>query len=249
MNEIFERKSVRTFTPEPLGVEVRNHLHAEITQIVTLEACIKFQLIENDPSPFSSFKASYGVFKNASNYIACVIDTSFPNAMQKAGYYAQQIVLYATSLGLGTCFVSGTYDRAKIKAQFRPDWYMPFIIVVGNPSEEKPSMMARLIKSSIAKKFDAKDVLAPTAIPFDEVAVKYPKFIEGLKGVAYAPSAMNRHPVRVEIQEVEGAPVVKAFTEKDSEINQINLGIALYNWEKIVGGCWDFGTPAVWIND
>jgi nitroreductase len=248
MNEIYTRKSVRTFTSEPLEVEVRQHLKAEISYIISQEACIKFQFIENDPEPFSSFTSSYGMFKNARNYIACVVDVSYPYALQKAGYYAQQLVLYATKLGLGTCFVSGTFNPQKIKSQMRVDWKLPFIILVGYDAQEKGTLTSRILKKAIKKSFSAADALAPESIPFEAVESKYPQLAEALKAVAYAPSAMNRHPARIRILEGEnGAPAVTALLDKESEANQIDLGIAMYNWKAEAGGEWDFGYPATWI--
>jgi nitroreductase len=248
MNEIYTRKSVRTFTSEPLEVEVRQHLKAEISYIISQEACIKFQFIENDPEPFSSFTSSYGMFKNARNYIACVVDISYPNALQKAGYYAQQLVLYATKLGLGTCFVSGTFNPQKIKSQMRVDWKLPFIILVGYDANEKGSLTSRILKKAIKKSFTAADVLTSNSIPFDAVESRYSKLATALKAVAYAPSAMNRHPARIRIIEDDNQELkVTALLEKESDANQIDLGIAMYNWIAEAGGEWDFGYPAEWL--
>ena len=66
----------------------------------TREAGMHFELVCDDPAPFKGFKASYGMFKGVRNYVAAVVDTSFPDSYERAGYFGQQIVVKAVGLGL-----------------------------------------------------------------------------------------------------------------------------------------------------
>lgn len=111
--ELQSRHSIRSYTDECIERSIVDKIKAEITFINTIEAGLHFQLIECDSSPFDGISNSHGLFKNVKNYIACVIEPSYPNTYQRAGYYAQQLVTLIVSLGLGTCYVGGTYNQVK----------------------------------------------------------------------------------------------------------------------------------------
>ena len=69
--------------------------------INTHQQGLKFQLITNDPDPLAGFSKSYGVFTNARNYMAAVVDTATPGVLERAGYYAEQVVIKSCEPGRG----------------------------------------------------------------------------------------------------------------------------------------------------
>lgn len=251
MEPVFERKSVRNFDPRPLAEDVVRYLKAEISDIVTHEAGMHFQLFTEDPNPFKNFKDSYGMFHNARNYIACVVDSSFDYVWQRAGFCAQRLVLGAVSKGLGTCFVSGTYSKNSVKAQLRADWKLPFIIVLGYPAKDKDSTFVSALMKSFMKKSpeNISSILLPESVDSKQIGQLSPQYIKGLEAVLAAPSAMNRHPARMKFLNGKDGLIVEACTENNSQIGNIDLGIAMYNWQTQVPGVWDFGNPAVFYPD
>ena len=66
---------------------------------------------------------------------------SFILAIQDGSYFAQNFVLAAESLGLGTCFLGyAPYSAKKIKEDFKlPDRTFPFVLLtLGYPDEDPP---------------------------------------------------------------------------------------------------------------
>lgn len=248
---VFQRHSVRSFRLKQPGERTLSVLRSEIQYAVSRDAAIHFQLKLDDPEPFKGFKASYGVFRNARNYVACVVDTSYDDCLQKAGFRAEMIALKAVSLGLGTCFVSGTFNPKKIAAQLRVTWRMPFILVFGIPEEEETTGIARLMRRIVksGKRPSARDVLDKSSMPFDEVMKRWPELLKPLEAVAAAPSSMNRRPVRIRISEGEElqTPRIEAVMTREYDRCDIDLGIVLANWQAVAGGEWDFGPEPMWL--
>ena len=58
---------------------------------------------------------------------------------------------------------------------------------------------------------------------------------------------MNRRPVRIRVSESEeGMPHVTACMAREYAQSEIDMGIALANWQAVAGGEWDFGPEPVW---
>ncbi|MBI5060678.1 MAG: nitroreductase family protein, partial [Candidatus Aenigmarchaeota archaeon] len=102
------------------------------------------------------FKQDF-VYKAPVIIVCCADPTAYPHAKLEPGYddsyesraardlsiSSQNIVLRATELGLGTCYI-GWMEHERIKTVLGiPDKYIvPFVITVGHP-DEKPKATAR----------------------------------------------------------------------------------------------------------
>lgn len=251
LEALFQRHSVRSFQAKQPGERILTALRSEISYATSRDAAIHFQLKLNDDAPFKGFTASYGMFYNAVNYLACVVDTSYDDCLQRAGYWAEMFALKAVNLGLGTCFVSGTFKASRIAAQMRVTWRLPFIVLFGYPEERETTFMARMMRKIAGSNIrpSAEKVLGKDSLPFDTVREKWPELITPLEAVACAPSAMNRHPVRIRINGATGdeSPSVTASLIKENSQSDIDLGIALANWEVAAGGEWEYGQRPEWL--
>lgn len=219
------RHSVRAFTEEEIPAATLNKLRAEVTMTNTHEQGMRFQLITDDPDPLSGFSGSYGVFTNPRNYLAAVVDTATPDAYERAGYFAERFAIKAVSLGLGTCFVGGTYDSKKVKAQKRAGERILFIVLIGYPAE-KTKFMARLTAGFIhLRKKGPEDFFEPKG-ELPEAEDRHPELKDGLEAVACAPSALNRRPARITVKDGELCAGVK----EGNEGYLIDLGIVKFNF-------------------
>lgn len=291
LSELQNRHSVRAFSNQPLTQEIIDELNAEITMVNTTEAGMHFQLCINDDKPFKGFTRSYGFFRNPKNYIACVIDKTYPNAFQRAGFFAQQIVMKAVSLGLGTCYVGGTYNAKNVSARVRVGQELPFIILLGYSEEDKTTFIAKLAKKMIkGREYTPTDYL-DTAFPIDIVCAKFPMLYQALEAVACAPSSYNKRPTIIQVSadrytdDSSETPMplyrdsgsdnravmkmhqalytdnnisdnisdnirIHAIVEtKKNRKNLIDLGIAMYNFQAVYPGYWEWGNPATFIPD
>lgn len=246
---VFQRHSVRSFRLRQPGERTVSALRSEVQYAVSRDAAIHFQLKLDDNAPFEGFRASYGMFRNVRNYVACVVDTSYDNCLQRAGFWAEMIALKAVSLSLGTCFVSGTYRPERVAALLRVTWRLPFILTFGLPEEEDTTFMARMMRrlAKSDRRPSAADVLSQDSLSYDVVMRRWPELKMPLASVAAAPSSMNRRPVRIRVSESEeGMPHVAACMAREYAQSEIDMGIALANWQAVARGEWDFGPEPVW---
>ena len=72
---------------------------------------MKLQFIEKNLAPNGEKLGTYGIIKGASMYVGVTIPKE-EYALEALGYEFEQLVLYATSLGLGTCWLGGTFNRS-----------------------------------------------------------------------------------------------------------------------------------------
>lgn len=240
------RHSVRSFTLDPILPEVIKKLKAEITMINTHQQGIKFQLITNDPEPFKGFSKSYGIFENPRNYMAAVVDTATPNIMERAGYFAQQVVIKAVRLGLGTCFVGGTYNESAVNAQLRAGEKVLFLVVFGYHNGKSRKMANLMVNFAHRKKMSACHFFIPDQ-EYSAALKTFPFLEDGLEGVACAPSALNKRPTRVFIGEWNGRKAPCAKVDASNPKNLIDLGIAKYNFNFATSTeCeWGNGAPLI----
>ena len=123
MQAIEARHAVRSYTDEPLAPEAVEVLQKAIAR-VNEEANLNIQLVLDEPRAFAGFKARLVNFTNVSNYLALV----GPECRELdgiVGYYGEQLVLLAQSLGLNSCWVGGTYKvphRSKARQEVAPGY-------------------------------------------------------------------------------------------------------------------------------
>lgn len=116
--DIFEtmksRHSVRTYNDRKIEAEVTKELQMLIDQC-NKDSGLHIQLCLDEPNAFEGLMARYGKFNNVKNYIV-LIGKKAKDLEEKVGYFGEKIVLKATELGLGSCWVAGTYSKSKCGA-------------------------------------------------------------------------------------------------------------------------------------
>ena len=106
-----KRHSVRNYSDQVISDEMIEKMQIMIKEC-NQKSGLSIQLIQNEPKAFDSFMAHYGKFQGVSNYIA-LIGKKGKDMEEICGYYGEKIVLYATELGLQTCWVYSTYKKVK----------------------------------------------------------------------------------------------------------------------------------------
>lgn len=243
-----KRHSVRSFSTERVSPEILKSLNAELTMINTHEAGMHFTIVADNDEPFKGFSKSYGVFRNVRYYMAAVVDDSFPDARERAGYFAQQFVMKAVGLGLGTCYVGGTYDPRKVEVQLRPDWRILFVVAFGHPLGEERILTKIMTRFIHRHDRDARDFFEGDEQSYQEALKLYPWLHEALEGVACAPSSLNRQPVRINLKEIEGIPRLTAGVDPTNPKNLTDLGIAKYNFGVLAPGVWEWGNNSMFLS-
>ena len=102
------RHSVRAYRDQPLTEEIIKLLESKIDEL-NREGQLHIQLIRNEPKAFQGTLAKYGKFRGVNNYIVMAGKKS-DDLDVRVGYYGEQLVLYAQTLGLNTCWVGLSYS-------------------------------------------------------------------------------------------------------------------------------------------
>ena len=103
------RHSVRAYQEQPLAAEVAKALEEKITEL-NREGYLHMQLILNELKAFQGTLAKYGKFRGVNNYIV-MAGHKADNLEERIGYYGEQLVLMAQTLGLNTCWVGLSYSK------------------------------------------------------------------------------------------------------------------------------------------
>ena len=103
------RHAVRSYKDVPLSEDIINTLQSKIAEINTTGS-LHSQLILNEPKAFQGKMAKYGKFRGVNNYIV-MAGQKADDLDERVGYYGEQLVLLAQTLGLNTCWVGLSYSK------------------------------------------------------------------------------------------------------------------------------------------
>lgn len=190
-----ERKSVRSYNRKPLDRDMIDKLHKIIEHSYTLfggEVSIRLKRFDLN----SDFKPStYGVIKGATDYFLLGIGEGEDSALS-AGFRFEQVVLKAWELGLGTCWIAGTFKSSQFdkSEQWPGGQSLKIISPVGYP--EKRSFLEKMMRATVGS-----DKRKPFSDLFFEDDFKKSlnpnnKFRESLEILRLAPSSTNSQPWR-----------------------------------------------------
>lgn len=109
---LFARRSVRTYSGEPLKPEEAAQLRAFRPHRLG-SARVRHILLEGAAvdAILKGLVGSYGRIVGATGLLVFVTQEQDPGYMAETGYYGQQVLLEATALGLATCWVGGAFRR------------------------------------------------------------------------------------------------------------------------------------------
>ena len=103
------RHSVRAYREQPLTEDVVKVLTEKITELNNVGQ-LHMQLVQNEPKAFQGKMAKYGRFRGVNNYVV-VAGQKADDLDVRVGYYGEQLVLFAQTLGLNTCWVGLNYSK------------------------------------------------------------------------------------------------------------------------------------------
>lgn len=221
------RHACRSYSPEKIADSVVEKLQSSIADY-NLMSGLNIQLVLNNGDAFNTLSKSYGMFTGVNNYIAMIGKANGIHEKEKIGYYGEKLVLEATEYGLGTCWVAGTYDKEACACQLAPREEVYCVITIGYPAEKK-GFKDKLITGVMHMKKKPLDYF------YDSTHDVPSWFIEGIKAVQSAPSAINKQPIKfiyTDDSSQNAIPSVRAWiTSNSGGFEQIDLGIAKLHFE------------------
>ena len=256
METIKLRKSVRRYADKTVGDSVKNELTDYIQGIGSgpFGTTPRFQLLDLEPLKNKELRSlgTYGFIRGARLYLLGAIDDQ-QGAHEDLGFCLENIILKATSLGLGTCWLGGTFKRAAFanRINLASNELLPAITPVGWP-EEKISTADSLIRfmegSKKRKPWSALFLKGDGDTALSEAEAN--EYKDVLEAVRMGPSASNRQPWRI-IK--DGSDKFHFYMKENIMINRIiskvrlqniDMGIAMSHFEMTARAK---GLPGGWI--
>jgi hypothetical protein len=248
ITEIIEKRfSCRTYLEEPIAVEKQLLLRAymEKLQLGPLGTALRFDLLAAEEKDRTALRGlgTYGAIKGASGFIVGTMCPGVRN-LEDFGYRLEQIVLYTSDLGLGTCWLGGNFTRSSFakKIAASSEERIPAVISTGSFVDEAKARQASLRQM----------VGADSRLPWEDLFFdgKFGAILTQEKAGAYTvplemlrlgPSASNKQPWRViltgssfhfYLQRTKGYPpgVFKALLRLE-DLQRVDLGIAMSHFE------------------
>ena len=213
LEAISARHSVRKYIDKDIPADIIAALQEKVAEC-NKEGNLNIQLVQNETRAFTGM-LSYGQFSGVKNYIVMVGKKS-KDLDERVGYYGEQLVLYAQTLGLNTCWVGLSYRKVPEAYNIGKEEKLVCMIALGygetqgvghkiksieevsNASDITPSWFKRGVEAAL---------LAPTAVNQQKFSFEY----VGMNN--------NRHQVKAK----KGISMI-GYT-------QIDLGIAKYHFE------------------
>lgn len=193
---------------------------------------------------------TYGVIRGATTYIAAITEPGDQNLID-LGYCLEKLILYATSIGLGTCWLGGTFNRGGIikGLELEQDQILPAITPIGYPEAKKTILdrMMRRAAGSDNRKPWKELFFNRNHEPLGEKEAG--KYAIPLEMVRIAPSASNKQPWRI-VKDDKGLHLYLKGTLGYNKtlgfnIQQIDMGIAMCHLEMTlvelgIEGSWQY---------
>lgn len=103
------RHSVRAYKEQALSEAHARALQEKVDEINRLGR-LHVQLIQDEPQAFLGPLAKYGKFRGVTNYLV-MAGVKADDLDDRIGYYGEQLVLLAQTLGMNTCWVGLSYTK------------------------------------------------------------------------------------------------------------------------------------------
>jgi len=204
------RHSVRAYKEQPLAQDVVSVLEDKIAELNSA-GHLHLQLIQNEPKAFLGTLAKYGKFRCVTNYIV-MAGRKADDLDERIGYYGEQLVLLAQTLGLNTCWVGLSYSKVPGTYVLDEGEVIHAYISIGYGESQ-----------GVAHKIKSVDQVSNVSDATPEW------FQRGVEAALLAPTAINQQKFYFEYV----APASVRAKRKFSMVGftQMDLGIAKYHFE------------------
>jgi nitroreductase len=259
---ITRRFSCRTYIDKPIPEEKRNMVEEFISanKIGPFKTTPRFHLIAASAEDHKSLKGlgTYGFIKGASGFIIGCTERNSEYNLEDYGYIMERIILFATSIELGTCWLGGSFNKSTFsqKIAAKQDELVPAVAAIGHIASKR-----RLFDKVIRWSAKATKRKHWSRLYFQETfnTALSPEtagsFSVPLDMVRLAPSASNRQPWRI-IKEKDNnifhfyLQRTKGYYERNkkmfkmTDLQRVDMGIAMYHFDLT---CKELGIKGKWI--
>jgi hypothetical protein len=200
---IYQRFSCRSYRREPIiGAKIeRLQIFIESLPPGPFGSNQRFDLVAATETNGNFLRrlGTYGFIKNSPAFIAGAMAPSHYDH-EDFGYLMEAIILYATSLDLGTCWLGGTFTKSRFakRMKLNGNETMPAVTSVGeyaNPEQKRQGISSRWAGSDRRLPWETLFFNEAWNVPLrrDDAA----EYAEALEMVRLGPSASNKQPWRI----------------------------------------------------
>ena len=210
-----------------------------------LGSAARFGLIAAEPDDASALRrlGTYGFIKGATGFIVGAVEAG-PGDLEDYGYLLEEVILQATGLGLGTCWLGGTFTRGAFTSRFggvSPDETIPAVVSTGYPGDDGTERIRQREHGDRRLPPDELFFAGEWAEPLGEQADGH---AAALEAVRMAPSATNRQPWRIVRRGADwhfylarskgygkGSPWFRLL--RIADLQRVDLGIAMCHFDLV----------------
>ena len=244
---IRERCSWRSYDGRGLDEQTRKQLEEFLSCADNgpFGAPVRIHLVDRSGSSLWRTRAfgTYGFISGARQFLAGAVVNADRN-LENYGYVFEKAVLFATCLGLGTCWLGGTFNRSSFARaiHLRDDEILPVVSPVGYKRNRKgvlDSTMHRTVGSASRRPWGELFFYNNFDTPMREVEAG--EYSLPLEMVRIAPSSINGQPWR--IIKMEGSNSFHFYLKRAGmrkitadmfvplDLLRIDMGIAMCHFE------------------
>jgi hypothetical protein len=265
---ILQRFSCRTYRDEPIPGADRALLSERARSLTRgpLGTPLRFRLAAATEDSAEALKGlgTYGFIRGANAFIVGAVSPG-DRYLEDYGHALEQLVLFATSLGLGTCWLGGFFTRSSFSRAVEATWQerVPAVAAVGVIADVEAA------RGGVIRRRVGADLRLPWGQLFFDGRFGKPleraeagDFAQSLEMVRRGPSASNKQPWRV-VREA-GRPAASSPAAwhfylqrtpgyrgglagkllKLEDIQRVDMGIAMCHFELTAR---ELGLPGTWV--
>ena len=257
-----QRRSCRKYLETPLAGEARHSLETFLAanRNGPFDGSARFGLIAATPEDRHALKGlgTYGFIGGATAFIVGAIGRA-PKCLEDYGFLMERVILRATDLGLGTCWLGGTFRKSSFARKFALTGaeLMPAVAAVGYAVDGSFSTdrIRRMAGSNLRRPSEELFFDGAFSSPLSPAAAG--AYAGPLEAVRWAPSASNRQPWRI-VRTPTGWHFHLARTKnygkgtllfavlRLADLQRVDMGIAMCHFELAVR---EAGLTGAWVAD
>jgi len=236
---IQKRKSWRTYNREAIEKEKKDQLYDFISTLdkPPFGSEARFQIIELDLKGMGTVAGTYGVVKGARSFLAGAVRKSAMD-LEDFGYLFEKIILFATSIGLATCWMGATFSKSLFAEKMgqKPEEILPAISPVGYGASRRSLRDAAFhLSAGSRNRKEWPELFFNGRFQSPLRKGDHEKLDDLFEMVRLAPSTVNKQPWRLIL---DGRKVhfflkrTKGFEKMfRTDLQRIDMGIAMSHFE------------------
>lgn len=233
---IEKRISCRAYEDKLIDEKTLTNLKIN-ADILSKTSGLNLQLIYSSEEGKPAIQMAKSMFSGPVYAYLALVGAEDNLSAEKVGYFGESFVLYATRLGLGTCWVASTYDKNSISPVISEGEKLWSVITIGYAMEKTP-LKQKMIRGAIRKSNRKIEKFLESDTSYEEL----PEWIQkGIKAILLGPSAVNQQPVNIVYKD---GNVSAKLWKAGNGLEYIDLGIAKKQFQAAAASAGHDGTFA-----